>query len=179
MEFKETLNKRKSIRDYDKDKKVEQALIEEMIEAAILAPSWKNGQTSRYYVVSSEDKLQELKESCLSDWNKKCTKNAPVLIITSFVKDRVGFEKTGEASNELGNGWGIYDLGLQNANLLLKATELGLDTLVMGLRDADKIREILEISENEIIVSVIAVGYGKEDVERPARKPVEAVAKFI
>ena len=169
MEFKETLNKRKSIRDYDKDKKVEQALIEEMIEAAILAPSWKNGQTSRYYVVSS----------CLSDWNKKCTKNAPVLIITSFVKDRVGFEKTGEASNELGNGWGIYDLGLQNANLLLKATELGLDTLVMGLRDADKIREILEISENEIIVSVIAVGYGKEDVERPARKPVEAVAKFI
>lgn len=179
MKFNEILNKRKSIRQYDAAKKVDNALIEEMIEAAILAPSWKNGQTSRYYVVSSEETLNRIKNECLSDWNKKCTKDAPVLIITSFVKDRVGFEKTGEPSNELGNGWGIYDLGLQNSHLLLKATELGLDTLVMGLRDADKIREVLEISDKEIIVSVIAVGYGKEEVERPARKAVSDITKFI
>ena len=30
--------------------------------------------------------------------------------------------------------------GLHNENLILKARDLGLDTLIMGIRDADKIR---------------------------------------
>ncbi len=63
--------------------------------------------------------------------------------------------------------------------LLLKATELGLSTLVMGIRDAAKISEILEIPENEAVVSVISVGYSDDDPERPARKPVEKLAHFF
>ncbi len=49
-------------------------------------------------------------------------------------------------------------------NLILKATELGLSTLIMGLRDGDKIRDMLSIPESETIVSVIAVG-------KPMRSP--------
>lgn len=52
--------------------------------------------------------------------------------------------------------------------LLLKATELGLSTLVMGIRDAAKISEILEIPENEAVVSVISVGYS--DADRNVRR---------
>ena len=87
-----------------------------------------------------------------------------MLIVTTFVKDRSGFEKNGQPSNELGNGWGCYDLGLQNMNLLLKAEELGLSTLVMGIRDAEAIRRLLGIDGAETIVSVISVGY--RDIER-------------
>lgn len=49
----------------------------------------------------------------------------------------------------------------------------------MGIRDAAKIREILEIPENEAVVSVISVGYSDADPERPARKPVEKLAHFF
>ena len=62
--------------------------------------------------------------------------------------DRAGFQKDGTADNELGNGWGCYDLGLQNENLVLKAVDLGLSTLIMGLREADRLREILNIPES-------------------------------
>lgn len=105
--------------------------------------------------------------------------NMPHLIITTFVHDRAGFQKDGSADNELGNGWGCYDLGLQNENLILKATDLGLSTLIMGLREADRLREILNIPETETIVSVIAVGKAAEDPIRPHRKRTQRNRKIL
>ena len=56
---------------------------------------------------------------------------------------------------------------------------MGYDTLIMGIRDADAIRRLLNIPENEAIMSVIAVGKReKESVPRP-RKPLDEVTRFI
>ena len=97
------------------------------------------------------------------------------LIVTTFVHNHAGFQKDGTPDNELGNGWGCYDLGLQTENLLLKATELGYSTLIMGIRDADAIRKLLSIPEEENIMAVIAVGKAAEAPFRPKRKAVEDV----
>ena len=48
MEFDKVIESRRSIRHYDAEKKVSREQIEEMLEAAIQAPSWKNSQTARY-----------------------------------------------------------------------------------------------------------------------------------
>lgn len=157
MELKDAMNKRRSIRKYQK-KEVSDAMIETLIEAAIQAPTWKNSQTGRYHVVRSQQMLEKLKWEGLARFNGENAEDAPILIVATFVKDRSGFEKSGEPSNELGNGWGCYDLGLQTMNLLLAATELGLGTLVMGIRDEKRIRDLLSIPPQETIVSVIAVG---------------------
>lgn len=61
---------------------------------------------------------------------------------------------------------------------MLKAKELGLDTLIMGIRDGEAIRNFLDVPENEQVVSVIAVGYGAKDVQMPKRKNVSEIAKF-
>ena len=81
------------------------------------------------------------------------------MIVTAVVKNRSGYERSGEPTNELGNGWGVYDLGLANENLLLKAAEMGIGTLVMGIRDEKKLHELLSIPEEQMVVSVICVGY--------------------
>ena len=149
-----------------------------MIEAAIQAPSWKNSQTARYHVVMSDEMLAKVKQECLPEFNATNCKDAPVLIITTFVKDRAGFDRDGTPTNEVGQGWGYYDCGLHNENLILKATDLGLDTLVMGIRDEVKLRELLEVSESEIIVSVISVGYRDINPDKPKRKEKEAIAIY-
>ena len=59
MELQKVLESRRSIRKYLK-KPVEKKDLEKIIEAAILAPSWKNSQVTRYYVVQSDDMLQSL-----------------------------------------------------------------------------------------------------------------------
>lgn len=97
----------------------------------------------------------------------------------NICKRLVGFDNDGNPVNEAGDGWGYYDLGLQNENLLLKATELGLDTLVMGIRDGEAIREMLHIPETENVVAVIAVGYKAKEANMPKRKELEEIAKFF
>lgn len=174
--FDELISRRRSIRVYDAERKVSKEQIEELVRAASEAPSWNNFQTSRYHVVMSDDMKQQLCET-MAPFDGKIGATAPALIVTTFVKGQSGF-KGGEAVDELGDGWGIYDLGLHNALLLLKATDSGLDSIVLGLRDADKIRKLLNIPEEEVIVSVIAIGYRAKDGMRPKRKAVEDIAKF-
>lgn len=177
MDFKDIIEKRRSIRRYKNDK-VERTLIEQCIEAAILAPSWKNSQTARYYVVDNKELLDTFKKECLPEFNANNVKDAPVLVVTTFVKDRAGFNRDGSETNECGQGWGYYDLGLHNMNFILKATELGLGTLVMGIRDASKIKDMLCINDNEIVVAVLGVGYPDINPEMPKRKRVEDITKF-
>ena len=174
--FDELIMKRRSIRVFDAEHKVSKEQIEALVKAAIEAPSWNNFQTSRYHVVTSSDVKQQLGET-MAAFDTKIASTAPVLIVTTFVKGHSGF-KGGEAVDELGDGWGIYDLGLHNALLLLKAADAGLDTIVLGLRDADKIRTLLSIPEEESIVSIIALGYRAKDGVRPKRKAVEEITKF-
>lgn len=180
MEFDKVIETRRSIRNYDSTKTVTKETLEKLIYAAIQAPSWKNSQTARYYCVVSREAAEKFRNECLPEFNAKNSKGAAAFIVTAFVKNIAGFNtETGEKTNELGNGWGIYDLGLHNENLLLKATDLGLDTLVMGIRNTEKITKMLNIPENECIVSVIAVGYSAKDAVKPKRKQVEDIAKFF
>lgn len=178
-EFDKVIESRRSIRRYDAGKTVKKEAIEEMLAAAIQAPSWKNSQTARYYVVMDPVLVETVRTTCLPAFNAANVSGAPVLIVSSFVKNRSGFGPDGTPANELGDGWGFYDLGIHNEHLVLKATDLGLDTLIMGIRDADKLRGILEIPEEEIIVSVISVGHRSQDASMPKRKSVAEIAKFF
>ena len=167
MEFNELLEKRRSVRKYKANTTVDRETIEEIIKAAQQAPTWKNSQTGRYYVVTDEEKLKEIKENCLLSRNGINAENAPVLIVTTFVKDWSGFEKNGSPTNEAGNLWGAYDLGLQNQNLMMKASDLGLDTLVMGVRDEMATRNALDIPSNEKIEQCIVTKETVLDNQEP------------
>lgn len=177
MEFNNILQNRRSIRNFDADKTVTKEQIEELIKYAIYAPSWKNSQTARYYCAVDGEGMETL-SNCLLGTNKEKSTGA-ALIVTTFIKDRAGFDREGNPDNECKNGWGFYDLGLANENLLLKATEMGLGTLVMGIRDGEALRNVLSIPENQIVVSVIAVGYPAEAPQMPKRKTVDDVTTWI
>ena len=55
MELQSCIEQRRSVRKY-KTQPVPREQLREIIQAAILAPSWKNSQTSRYYVAEGEAK---------------------------------------------------------------------------------------------------------------------------
>lgn len=179
MEFQSLIEARRSVRGFDSTKKVTKEQIKDIVAAAIEAPSWKNSQTARYYSVLSEEKLAQVRTKCLPEFNAKSSEGAALVVVT-FVANRSGYDRTtGEPANECGNGWGFYDAGLQSENLVLKAKEMGLDTLIMGIRDGAKLRELLGVPEEEIVVSVIAVGYGNKVAARPKRKSPEDIIRFF
>ena len=140
MTLNEIALHRRSIRKYNGNP-VSREELETLVRFAQEAPSWKNQQTSRYHIVTSPAVVADARQ-CLEGSNPLKTEGVGALIVTAFKHNIVGHTH-GVPDNEGGNGWGWYDLGLQNAYLLLKAAELDLDTLVIGIRSADRLRELL------------------------------------
>ena len=175
MEFKELIQQRRSVRNYAESISYDD--LREILIQAQQAPSWANTQTARVYAVQSEEMLETFREQALPEFNQKNSAGA-ALLVTTFVKGLAGF-RDGSQVNEPGNGWGAYDLGLHDAYLILAAKDAGYDTLIIGMRYADIIREMLGIPENEEIMSVIAIGkQAKEPAMRPRKDPNE-VMKFF
>ena len=173
--FDEIVANRRSVRSYDTNRKISEEQIKTLIATTQEAPSWANVQATRYYVVMSDAKKQEVLPAMLGNQERAGT--APVLIVTTFKRDQSGFFN-GQAANEVGNSWGAFDAGLSNAFLVLKAKEMGFDTLIMGLRDADALKRILDIPYDETVMSVVAVGYGNQSPKRPERKPLHEILKI-
>ena len=174
--FDEVLTTRRSVRSYDASKKISEEQVRELLTAVQEAPSWANQQPTKYYVVISEDKLTAVQD--MVGANKDRIKDAPVLIVSTFERGKSGFFQ-GEQTNEVGDGWGAYDNGLSNCYLILKARAMGFDTLIMGMRDADALRSLLAIPEDETVMAVISLGYRAEEPNRPERRPLEEIVKFF
>ncbi|MBP5507025.1 MAG: nitroreductase family protein [Prevotella sp.] len=174
--FDEVLTARRSVRSYDASKKITEAEVRELLAAVQDAPSWANQQPTKYYVAISEEKLAAVQD--LVGGNKEKIVNAPVLIVSTFERGKSGFFQ-GEQTNEIGDGWGAYDNGLSNCYLILKARAMGFDTLIMGMRDGDKLRELFSIPENETVMAVISLGYRAEDPKRPTHRELDEIVKFF
>ena len=175
VSFDEIVANRRSVRSYDSSRKISEEQIRTLIATTQEAPSWANVQATRYYVVMSEEKLNKVLPSMLANQEKAST--APVLIVTTYKQNQSGFFN-GEAANEVGNSWGAYDAGLSNAFLVLKAKEMGFDTLIMGLRDADGLKKALDIPSDETVMTVVALGYGNQVPKRPDRKGLDEIMKI-
>ncbi|MBQ6965392.1 MAG: nitroreductase family protein [Bacteroidaceae bacterium] len=174
--FDDVLTSRRSVRSYDASKKISEAEVRELLTATQEAPSWANQQPTKYYVAISEEKLAAVQN--LVGANKERIADAPVLIVSTFERGKSGFFQ-GNQTNEVGDGWGAYDNGLSNCYLIMKARAMGFDTLIMGMRDADGLRALFSIPENETIMAVISLGYRAEEPNRPDRRPLDDIVRFF
>ena len=166
---------RRSIRAYEAGKTISEAEIRELLTATQNAPSWANQQPSKYYVAIGPEKREAVLE--LIGGNKERVINAPVLVVSTFETGKSGFFR-GQPVDATGDLWGAYDNGLSNAYFILKAREMGFDTLIMGMRNADALRSLFEIPENEAILAVIALGYRAQEPKTPAHRPLDEIVKL-
>ena len=175
--FDEVLTSRRSVRDFDGTKTISEVEIRTLIEATQDAPSWTNIQPTRYYTALSPEMTERVRD-LLPEVNQRNTDGVGAYIVSTFVKGQSGFYQ-GMQSNEVGDGWGAYDNGLANAYLILKARAMGFDTLILGGRDADGLKKLFRIPEDEMVMAVIALGYRASTPIRPGRKPVDEILKIF
>lgn len=146
--------KRKSVRKF-KDEKVPDELIENLLKAAMQAPSSCNSQPWEFIVVSkSEDK------KAISRMHKyaKPAADASHLIVTLGNLNRAKVICMIE-----------QDLGACNENILLQSTHEGLGAVWLGFHPIEdrtlKLKEYLEIPDYCIPFSVICVGWPAQEGE--------------
>lgn len=157
--------------------------IEKLFEAARWAPSSYNDQPWRFYYASRKD-AESFSNliSCLAPPNKEWAQNASIIVISTAQKHLT--------LNGKKNTYAKHDTGLATANLLIQAESMGLASHPMGGFDRDKVRDVLNLSDDYIPVAAIAVGvYGnfdnlsEENKKRERmpreRKPLDEVAVKI
>ena len=191
----ESIVERRSIRKY-KAQEVPKEQIEQIVEAAIKAPSAKNRQPWKYLIYSDQGKKQLLDamEIGLDNLSKipdfpaksnggladayntlKIMREAPILIIVMNTNGNSPFEGiTPDARiTEICDSLSI---GASVENMLLKATELGLGTLWIA-NTFYAYNEMMElIGEKGQLVCAVAVGYPDES---PSARPRRGLADVI
>lgn len=174
--FDEVLATRRSVRSYDASKTISEAEVRELLVATQEAPSWANQQPSKYYVAMSPEKVEAV-SNLVGERNKQNIAGAPVLIVCTYEKGKSGFFQ-GQQTNEIGDGWGAYDNGLNNAYFILAARAKGYDTLIMGMRDSDELRKLFNIPAGEEVMAVISLGYRASEPNQPTHRPLDEIAQF-
>lgn len=66
--------------------------------------------------------------------------------------------------------WMMYDLGLATQNLCLMAHSLGLGTVIVGLFDHDRAKEVIHTPDGIDLVAMIPVGYPEKVGNAPKRR---------
>lgn len=180
MNLNDGLKERRSIRKYRTDK-VDKSLIENVIETARYAPSWKNSQTSRYNIITDEalkDKIAD-EATCGFEKNKNIIKNAPVLVVLSTVDKISGFNSDGSYTTSKGEHWQSFDAGICAQTFCLSAYSNGLGTLIMGIFDEKRVSELINLPQNEKVSALIALGYADDKPKAPKRKDISKITRFI
>ena len=171
---------RRSIRKFE-DREVPRELITEIVSDAAWAPSWKNAQPTRYIAVCDAEVKERIANECVMGfaWNQKIIAGAPTLIVVTTVDRRSGYERDGSASTTKGPHWQSFDAGIASEALCLSSHARGLGTVILGVFDETKVREILEIPEGELVSALIPTGYPAEEPNAPKRKEVDALLRFV
>lgn len=89
MEFNELIKERRSVRAYRAAPTHEELVA--ILTDAQQAPSWKNSQTTRWYVVENPKKHEEMRQA-LHVANQNKVANA-AMIVSTYVRDIAGFTK--------------------------------------------------------------------------------------
>ena len=174
MEFQNCIESRRSIRRFT-EQAVSKEQIEALVRAAAFAPSWKNSQTVRYHAVCSKALRERIAEEATFSFSKNRLNisGAPLLMVVTTVDGISGYEPDGSPTTTKGSHWQSFDAGLSVENFVLAAAEMGLGSVILGIFDEAKVREILQLPEGESVSALIPVGYPAESPNCPKRKSVD------
>ena len=170
----ECIKTRRSIRKFA-DRAVEADIIADVVNTAAYAPSWKNSQTTRYIAVLDKALKSRLANECMMgfEYNIGTAHGAPAMMVVTTVDKRSGFERDGSATTSKGTHWQSFDAGIATQTFVLAAHEAGLATVIMGIFDEDKVKEVVGIPEGQSVSALVAIGYAAEEPLAPKRKSAD------
>lgn len=139
---------RKSVRSFS-TKKVDKSIILQLLDAARVAPSAVNYQPWRFFVCSSDDIKQKIRES----YPRKWFESAPLYIVACADKTQ-SWKRASDNKDH-----GDIDVAIAITHLMLKATELGLGTCWVCNFDVKILNEALNLDKVLEPVAIIPFGY--------------------
>ncbi len=167
----QAIRERRSIRRYE-EKEVPADALAEVLEAVRWSPSWANTQCWEVVVIRDPGIRARLQETIIpKNPATKAIVAAPVLLALCGKRGTSG-SYDGQVTTKFGD-WFLFDLGLACQSLCLAAHRRGLGTVVVGLFDHDRARQVLQVPEPFELVALIPLGYPAKRPEAPKRREIK------
>ena len=170
MEFTEVVKNRYSCKKYD-GKQISTEQLDAVLQAGRLAPTAKNLQGQRIYVVQSAEGLAKIDELT------PCRYGAPTVLVVAFDKNSV-FVYPGEEANS-----GVEDASIVATHMMLAATNTGVDSCWLNFFDPAAVAKAFNLPENEQVLMLLDLGFAAEGFaplpNHTSRKPLEETVKYL
>ena len=158
MDFYDVVKTRRSIRKFKPDP-ISDEIVERILNAARLAPTWANMQGTQYIVGKDPKIVENLCQAVGQRWLKEI----PMFIV-------VGLKESDSGKNSNGLPYFLVDAAICMEHIILAATNEGLGTCWIGHFPEEKVQEVLGISKKVRVVALTPLGYPNETPREQSRK---------
>ncbi len=166
MDVHEAIQTRRSVRSYG-DTPVPDEALNRILEAARMAPSASNQQNWRFIVVRDDARRRALAQAASGQmWIAQ----APVIIAAVATEPR--------SIMTCGVPRYAVDLAIAIDHMTLAAVTEGLGTCWIGSFDQRKARQVLEVGDECMIVTIMPVGYPSAAAGMKSRKKLEDIVRY-
>lgn len=151
MEFKEVIQNRYSCKNFD-GKKIEKEKLQAILEAGRAAPTAKNFQEQRIYVIETNEGLSKI------DQLTPCRYGAGTCLLVAFDTNHV-FTYPGEKRDS-----GVEDATIVATHMLLAAANEGVDSCWINFFDPELAKTAFNLPKNEEVLMILDLGYAAKGV---------------
>lgn len=149
MDFVELARERYACKKYD-GRQISKEQLDAILEAGRLAPTAKNLQEQRVYVIQSPEALAKV------DVLTPCRYGAPTCLVVAFDKTNVYTYPGGKRTS------GVEDATIVATHMMLAAKSVGVDSCWVNCVDPDLLAQALELPENEEVLMILDLGFPAE-----------------
>lgn len=168
MNFLQLTKDRYSVRSYDK-RPVEQEKIDNILEAGNNAPTAKNLQPHRIYVIQSPENREKVKQCTNSHYD------APLFLLICYNEEESWFA-SGDAS-------GSIDAAIVGTHMMFEVVEQGLGCVWVAAFNKERTSELFNLPDNIKPVAFFPIGYASADAHpnprHTIRKKLEEIVTYI
>jgi nitroreductase len=166
MEFSEVIQKRYSVRAYKSDP-VEEQKLQQVLEAARLAPTAANRQPFQLIVIHTAGKEKELRRMYNQPWFAQ----APIIICACAIPIGAWVRRDGKNYSDV-------DVAIAMDHLILAATDVGLGTCWIAAFDPVAAREVMRLPDSVEPIAFTPLGYAANELGLKSRKAFTEIIKY-
>lgn len=171
MDFITLAKNRFSVRNYS-EKQIEKEKLDKILEAAHIAPTAKNQQSPRIYVIQSEEGIEKIRSLT------RCAYNAPTVMIIAYEESEQYFNEMEEKISS-----GQQDASIVAAHMMLEAADLGVGSVWVDVFPNTKTAEAFNLPKSVKPVCLMPMGYAAEGAKpapmHESYRPLDEMVKFI
>lgn len=188
MDYKELLEQRRSVRNFE-DKPVPQELLEEIINESVMAPNASNKQAWNFIIINNKEYMAKLSEISRLGFIASVERNP-----NSPLKEYATQVKTKKVNFFFNAPCLVYitgptkvstireDVGLLAAYFMFSATARGLGTCWIGMGGGIRDKEVLAemaLPEGHHLIAPIIIGYPKGGIPAMRERKEPKILKII